>query len=309
VINRNHSAQTVYCTVLLNAKPQPQSRPGDELWPKGRRREPRRLSIRSFLWADRGENGPLPRVPCITSTSGDQPNSNSTRTNAIEDQLVRIEDQLQSLQQVLRNTNHQAVDSVGAGTAAAYNYPASSSAVSDVGDSSALRLPPLADILPAVERYFEQQNYYLPLFDKNEFLSMTLEWYSPVRRDVPGLDRRLIYAAINVVLAHSHALFQEPPQELDLNVGDPTAEHYQHNVELILQSVLNDTENLLALQVLLGMILLHLGSRHMQPATMRIGSAVQLCNRRKFLPPCQAFGPLYILTVEKSSALELAGNK
>lgn len=132
-------------------------------------------------------------------------------------------------------------------------------------------------------------NSQVPLFDKDDFSKMLLAWLSPSlfssslnpNLDVSSPDsRKAITAAINVVLALSYRI----PQPLAANNGNisdenPLSRKSLDDAETALPSLVSGNESFMSLQVLLGIILVHLQSADQQPATILIGSAVQLCHR------------------------------
>lgn len=224
----------------------------------------------------------------------------------LEGRVGSIETQLQAFQQTTTDTRQQAshsnsssapnTSSTVSSTPPPLFHPplasVASSALSTSADgfSQLLLLPDLDSILPFVERFFKHTNSLIPLFDKSEFLCWLMDWFSPLtaagsyspRYDL-GADRsaprNAVFAAINVVLALSCRIVQEPSQDIDLTADDPLAEQYKRNVEQMIPAMVSGAESLVALQALLGMLLLYIGSRDDQPATVLIGSAVQLCNR------------------------------
>ena len=47
-----------------------------------------------------------------------------------------------------------------------------------LANAGKLQLAPLHEVLPVVEKYFDHYNTYMPLFDKTDFIRMTIDWYS-----------------------------------------------------------------------------------------------------------------------------------
>ncbi|KAI1207282.1 fungal-specific transcription factor domain-containing protein [Annulohypoxylon truncatum] len=164
---------------------------------------------------------------------------------------------------------------------------------SDINQSldrpSPLVLPPLDDILPFVERYFEHTNSLIPLFDKSDFYKLLVDWYHPSsnisqahnagHHQLKKNSRQTTFAAINVVIGLSFRVPSSPSQGLDLGEERPMVEQCRRNAERMVMDLMNTAEDLVVLQVLLGLMMLYLGSQNPHSVTTLVGSAVQLCHR------------------------------
>ncbi|KAM0289086.1 hypothetical protein ACHAO9_006306 [Fusarium lateritium] len=131
--------------------------------------------------------------------------------------------------------------------------------------TSNLELPPLHEVLPVLERYFDHYNTYMPLFDKAIFMHMTIDWYSthPRQSLVP-------WAAINIVLAITYRVID------DLSIEDPNLAQCIRNAQSVTTELMAWSGDLLGLQVLLGMVILFQGTTNPQLAIVLIGSAIRL---------------------------------
>lgn len=145
--------------------------------------------------------------------------------------------------------------------------------VYDKPDARSQRLPTRSDTLPIVERYFQNANNVIPLFDQSSFMQLFNEYYTN-----SASCTRVKWAAIQVVVA--------------LGLRTPDAEASRRNPELLTmgdeclknaQSVLSDLvthdEDLLGLQVLLGIVFLLQYSSDHKPASVVIVSAMRLVHR------------------------------
>ncbi|KAM5349476.1 hypothetical protein ACJ41O_005981 [Fusarium nematophilum] len=132
-------------------------------------------------------------------------------------------------------------------------------------NTAQLELPELVDILPALGNYFENYNRYIPLFDREAFMHMVINWYS-------SLSKRTIvpWAAINIVLAISYRVLD------NLSIDDPRLAQCIHNAQSVTTELMAWSEDLLGLQVLLGMVTLFQGTTNPQLAIVLIGSAIRL---------------------------------
>jgi len=134
-----------------------------------------------------------------------------------------------------------------------------------LANAGKLQLAPLHEVLPVVEKYFDHYNTYMPLFDKTDFIQMTIDWYSAHARQslVP-------WAAINVVLAITYRVVDGLP------IDDPGLAQCIRNVQSVTTDLMSWSSDLLGLQVLLGMVILFQGTTNPQLAIVLIGSAIRL---------------------------------
>ncbi|EXF75182.1 fungal specific transcription factor [Colletotrichum fioriniae PJ7] len=128
-------------------------------------------------------------------------------------------------------------------------------------------LPPLRQILPSIEDYFQNSNQVLPLFERESFVKMLRSWYA-----YPAHRKSDVWAAINVVLAlahrHSYASSYEETQNM---------QRYIDNVQSVLNKLVINEPSMLVLQTLLGLVLVFHGSADQGPASILIATAIRLC--------------------------------
>ncbi|KAH7152592.1 fungal-specific transcription factor domain-containing protein, partial [Dactylonectria macrodidyma] len=132
-------------------------------------------------------------------------------------------------------------------------------------NTALLELPPLAEILPALDNYFENHNRFMPLFDRATFMHMVIDWYSS-----PTKKSLVPWSAINIVLAISYRVLD------DVSIDDPRLAQCIRNVQSVTTELMGWTKDLLGLQVLLGMVVLFQGTTSPQLAIVLIGSAVRM---------------------------------
>ncbi|RSL98266.1 hypothetical protein CEP52_010423 [Fusarium oligoseptatum] len=130
---------------------------------------------------------------------------------------------------------------------------------------SQLELPPLVEILPALDNFFNNYNRVIPLFDRASFMHMVIDFYSPSSKRT-----RVPWAAINIVLAISYRVID------DLSIDDPRLAQHISNVQSVTTELMAWSDDLLGLQVLLGMVILFQGTTNPQLAIVLIGSAIRL---------------------------------
>ncbi|KAH8680786.1 fungal-specific transcription factor domain-containing protein [Xylariales sp. PMI_506] len=225
----------------------------------------------------------------LSTATGSQ-NEPISGVESLEDRLDQIEAQLhQVVSRPLQNSPPVSTSSrdTCASTMVASSFTNGDDLQFAFGSFPVTPLPPLKEILPLVDRYFFHVNPMLPIFEKTDFYRILMEWYSPSNannvnsaRDTTKPEvRRTIFAAINVVLALSCRSAHNPPEDYDLALDDPVAEACIRNVEGIMMELVLRPQDVLTIQVLLGMMLLYLGSKDEQPATTLIGVVVHHCHQ------------------------------
>ncbi|OLN97082.1 putative transcriptional regulatory protein C530.05-like protein 3 [Colletotrichum chlorophyti] len=156
------------------------------------------------------------------------------------------------------------------GTASSSHTSLSYSTDQDSGvssqESDTKTLPSLHLILPVIEDYFAKSNQVLPLFNRDVFMKMLRGWYSFSAHRKPDA-----WAAVNVVLAlalrHSYASSIEETQKMQL---------YINNVQSVLNQLVINEPSMLALQIVLGLVLVFHGSSDSGPASILIATAIRL---------------------------------
>lgn len=137
----------------------------------------------------------------------------------------------------------------------------------------ALSLPPIEEILPVVDHYFVTYNTVIPLFHQPTFMKMLNAWYNHGNsRDKPT------WAAVQIVMA----LGYRTPRPGTLETA-PSQVHMANqclrNAQSIVSELVTREEDLLGIQILLGIVMLFQNSRDPKPASVIIGTAVRLAHR------------------------------
>jgi len=135
--------------------------------------------------------------------------------------------------------------------------------------SKSYSLPPLRDILPSISEYFATCNRVVPLFHEPCFMRMLRTWYStPTTQQDPA-----VWAAINIALAlgrrHTYIDISSPRGTLDV---------YVRNAQSVLDQLVTRDEDLLGIQVVLGLAFIFYGTSDPKPATVLIATAVRLAH-------------------------------
>ncbi|KAB5546938.1 fungal-specific transcription factor [Coniochaeta sp. 2T2.1] len=143
------------------------------------------------------------------------------------------------------------------------------SEVSEPRSEGGYALPPLRDILPSVSSYFNDANRVVPLFHEPTFMRMLRDWYpTPTSQLDPA-----IWAAINIVLALSRR-----HTYIDISSPRGTLDVYVRNAQAVLNQLVTREEDLLGIQVVLGLAFIFYGTSDPKPATVLVATAVRLAH-------------------------------
>lgn len=222
---------------------------------------------------------------------------------ALEDRLARIESQLGQVVAVAsaavtagsRNTPPAHTHPSPAGAAATPNYLSSDDLGAFLQGLSPApdwefehpvaqhQLPPLDEILPMIDSYFMHFNSIIPLFQQPAFMRMLHDYYhSPSAAAADS--RHAVWAAVNIVLALAYRMPGRATQDSAATDRLPSDrdEHvsrYLQNAQSALSQLVTRDEDLLGLQVLLGMVILFSSTGDSRPSLVLIGTAVRLAHR------------------------------
>ncbi|KAH8889607.1 hypothetical protein GQ53DRAFT_722399 [Thozetella sp. PMI_491] len=135
-------------------------------------------------------------------------------------------------------------------------------------------LPPLEDIMPTIDVYFETFNLAFPLFNQTTFMGLVTSWYgrNPKRSKV-------IWANVLVVIAlglQSHASNEPCPSHQ--KHGDWLGYCIRNAQSAMPELVLRD-EDLLGIQAILALALIFKHACDLRPARVLVASAVTLSHR------------------------------
>ncbi|KAF5018002.1 hypothetical protein F66182_10028 [Fusarium sp. NRRL 66182] len=148
-----------------------------------------------------------------------------------------------------------------------------------------LHLPPLEQIKPVMDNYFDGFNQAIPLFSRDSFMRMVDDWYKyPSQRD------RASWSTVNVVLAlgvRQTLAGQNVSQ-------DEMASQCISNAQSVMDTLVYRDTDLKGLQVLLGLVFLFLATPHPQPACVLIATAVKLVHRLR----------LHVAVVDEDTGLQ-----
>lgn len=215
------------------------------------------------------------------------------RTEALESRLARIEAQLQLVlnaardaqqpQQSPESHSSEAAEVISAeneldaeasrSTNHSWKFDPVNPSIYEGPEPDSLLLPPLDEVLPIVDHYFSTFNTVIPLFHQPAFMKMLHTWYNqPRSRD------RATWAAIQIVMA----LGYRTPQ---LSLGEMQMSHIERadqclrNAQTVVSELVTRDQDLLGVQILLGIVMLFQNSRDPKPASVIIGTAVRLAHR------------------------------
>ncbi|KAF7561067.1 hypothetical protein G7046_g3059 [Stylonectria norvegica] len=136
-----------------------------------------------------------------------------------------------------------------------------------------LYLPPLEEILPVVDHYFVTHNVIVPLFNQGAFMRMLNGWYNlHAPRD------RGTWAAVQIVMALGYRTPKTGATETT-TIQIQLANQCLRNAQAAVSDLVTRDEDLVGIQILLGIVMLFQNSRDPKPASVIIGTAVRLAHR------------------------------
>lgn len=140
-------------------------------------------------------------------------------------------------------------------------------------EPDSLYLPSLDETLPMVDHYFSTFNAVIPLFQQPAFMKILHNWYnSPASRD------RATWTAIQIVMALGYRTPQLTLAD-DQAVQIEKADQCLRNAQTVVSELVTRDQDLLGVQILLGIVMLFQDSRDPKPASVIIGTAVRLAHR------------------------------
>ncbi|KAF4955580.1 hypothetical protein FGADI_4415 [Fusarium gaditjirri] len=221
----------------------------------------------------------------------------NNRQEGLEARLARIEEQLQIVLNAAKNAQtarpqwpddhpspSDSVESVLNSSANleemakrgfAWKFDPANPAVYQGPQPNTLELPPLEEIIPIVDHYFTTFNGVIPLFQQSEFMKLLTTWFKqPETRD------RASWAAIQTVMAIGYRVPQLSLRDSQ-SVHIEKADQCLRNAQTVVSELVTRDEDLLGVQILLGIVMLFQNSRDPKPASVLIGTAVRLAHRLK----------------------------
>ncbi|CAJ2503211.1 Uu.00g106050.m01.CDS01 [Anthostomella pinea] len=137
-----------------------------------------------------------------------------------------------------------------------------------------LAVPPMTEVLPIVDLYFQSYNTAIPLYHQPSFMRMLNEYYSEA-----GEKSRAIGATINIVLAMGYRA-QFAFREAAVNqFTDAKIKQCIDNAQLVLDELMVREEDTLGLQVILGLVTLFQTHADQKASAVLITTAVRLAHR------------------------------
>lgn len=138
-----------------------------------------------------------------------------------------------------------------------------------------LALPPLPEVLPIIDHYFEKFNPLIPLYDEQSFRRLLHGWYgSSSQRNTAA------WVSVQVVLALS---LRTVVSEALRGSGGPNlrnrASYLLGQVHIVASELAAEDEGLLGIQALLGIVILYQNSNRSSLASVVIGTAMHVAHR------------------------------
>lgn len=138
-------------------------------------------------------------------------------------------------------------------------------------EASEMRLPARQELLPIVHHFFANFNSVIPIFSRPAFMRLLNGWESRPHDKV-------VWAAIQIVIALG--LRTPRPGTVDSGFEYTSMAHRcMLNAQSVVSELVTRNEDLLGIQVLLGIVMLFQDTKDPTPASVLIGAAVRLAHR------------------------------
>ncbi|RYP33593.1 hypothetical protein DL767_004708 [Monosporascus sp. MG133] len=154
-----------------------------------------------------------------------------------------------------------------------YTPPSDISSQNASGSGQAFDIPPLLDVLPIVDSYFRHFNTAVPLYHQPSFMKMLNEFYA-----CPSKKLGVEWAAINIVLANGYIVRSIAGDDIALDFDDSKVSRCIANARKQLDAATSRNHDLLGIQVLLGLAILHQGTSNLQLSSIWVGTALRLAH-------------------------------
>ncbi|KAI1344683.1 hypothetical protein F5Y15DRAFT_363123 [Xylariaceae sp. FL0016] len=135
-------------------------------------------------------------------------------------------------------------------------------------------LPPITEVLPIVELYFREYNSAIPLFDQHSFTRMMNEFYSGSSQ-----KSRAVAAAISIVLAFGYRVQAAADDYGRDKFSDMKAKRCVDNAQMTLDELMVREEDMLGIQVLLGLVIILQTHPDQKPPAILLSAAMRLAHR------------------------------
>ena len=136
-----------------------------------------------------------------------------------------------------------------------------------------LSLPPFEEVLPVVEHYFNHVNCFVPLFHQSSFMRLLNSWYNQ-----PATQSRAKWASIHIVMAMGLSMADPFERKRNASNAERANDHLRKAASTRAEMTVHD-EDLLGIQVLLGVIILSQDSTDQKPASIIMAAAMRLAQR------------------------------
>jgi hypothetical protein len=133
-----------------------------------------------------------------------------------------------------------------------------------------LMVPPLEEIAHVVDHFFNDFNTVTPLFCRASFMVMLGAFYNnPMSRN------KAAWAAIQIVIAIGYRTPNSNGIPLGVERSQRANAHLQ-SAQTVMSDLSTRQEDMLGVQVLLGMVILFMNSSDYKPAAVIVGNAIRL---------------------------------
>ncbi|KAI8624816.1 hypothetical protein F5Y19DRAFT_452447 [Xylariaceae sp. FL1651] len=136
-----------------------------------------------------------------------------------------------------------------------------------------IAVPPLTEVLPIIEVYFNDYNSLIPLFNQQSFMRLLNSYYSS-----PGERPRAVGAVINVVLAMGYRIQYSHFGDATSGFNDAKIKNCIDNAQMALDELMMRDQDTLGLQALLGLVVMYQTHPDQTASSVLISAAMRLAH-------------------------------
>lgn len=143
-----------------------------------------------------------------------------------------------------------------------------------LGDTETTSVPPMRDILPIIDAYFRDFNCVMPLFHQASFMKLLHEFYSNTSR-----RSKTSWGVINCVLALGSKAMAIEMEQVQCGFSTAKIQEYESNAQKCLDDLMMREKDILGIQGLLALVILHQANSNGKPAFMLTNTAIRQAHR------------------------------
>ncbi|KAI0540598.1 fungal-specific transcription factor domain-containing protein [Xylaria digitata] len=235
-----------------------------------------KVSCRTTSIRKKASSNKQPSIATVESSTAE-----TKRDDSLDARLARIEAKLDALQGASSTISLDQLFEEGTSNEGVLGIPLNydMTRVSSSADWISPRspdgppVPPLTEVLPVVESFFQDYNSLIPLFNQQSFMRLIDDYYKP-----HGEKPRIYAGVINVVLAMGYRVQSSHHGDAHDGFNDIKIKTCVDNAKIMLDELMTRTQDTLGLQALLGLVILYQTSADQTASSVLISAAMRLAH-------------------------------